>query len=214
MGIQKEGKGAAFRRIWDLAGTAVMLNILFLLCCLGVVTIGPGLCGLYSAVRYMIRGDQWSAGFKEGFCTNFLRKMIVGTIFLAVDAYLIFNFAATVYYMQDGQLGSVIMLGLITAMTLMISVSLVPAAVYIPTDLTQWLRNGVSLAFSAPLQTFFTAVLLWFPGVLAFFRIEYAMMLAIVFIAAYFTLIGFLSTLFLKDPLIKLKNANEAAENT
>jgi hypothetical protein len=140
--------------------------------------------------------------------------MIVGTIFLAVDAYLIFNFAATVYYMQDGQLGSVIMLGLITAMTLMISVSLVPAAVYIPTDLTQWLRNGVSLAFSAPLQTFFTAVLLWFPGVLAFFRIEYAMMLAIVFIAAYFTLIGFLSTLFLKDPLIKLKNANEAAENT
>jgi len=214
MRVQNEGKGSAFRRIWDLAGTAIMLNLLFLLSCVPLVTVGPALCGLFSGIRYMIRGDQWSAGFKEGFCENFMRKLLVGTVFLAADVYLIFNFAVTVYYMQDGQMVSVIMLGIITCMVLMISVSLAPAAVYIPTGITQWLRNGVSLAFAAPLQSLLTAALLWFPAVLAFFRLEYALFAAVIFLAVYFTLIGFAATLVLKDPLLRLKKANETEDDT
>lgn len=214
MSAQKESKGAALRRIWDLAGTSIMLNLLFLISSLPLVTVGPALCGLFSGIRYMIRGDQWSAGFKDGFCTNFVRKMLTGTVFLAADAYLIFNFAASVYYMQPGQLVSVIMLGIITVMVLMISVALIPTAIYIPTGVLQWLRNGVSLAFSAPLQSLLTAALLWFPAVLAFFRVEYALAAGIIFLAAYFTLFGFVATLFWKDPLIRLKKANESDVET
>ena len=74
-------------KIVNLAGTAVMLNLLFLLACVPVVTIGPALCGLYSGVRYMIRGDGPVKGFLKGFTTRFVRMMIAGVVFTAILVY-------------------------------------------------------------------------------------------------------------------------------
>ena len=67
-------------KIVNFAGTAVMLNMLFLLACIPVVTIGPAFSGLYSGVRYMIRGDGAIRGFRDGFKTNPLRTVPAGIV--------------------------------------------------------------------------------------------------------------------------------------
>ena len=59
--LEKIGKAINY------AGNTVMMNLLFLVACLPIVTIGQAWCGLLTAVRYQIRGDKWTAGFKKGF---------------------------------------------------------------------------------------------------------------------------------------------------
>ena len=76
-------------KIVNFAGTIVMLNFVFLLACIPVVTIGPAFSGLYSGVRYMIRGDGPIKGFWEGFRTHFARMMIAGVVFTAITAYFV-----------------------------------------------------------------------------------------------------------------------------
>ena len=63
-------------RIISLAGNAIAMNLLFLVSCIPVVTIGPAFCGLVSAIRYNIRGDKWFTGFKVGFKTRFWRSLL------------------------------------------------------------------------------------------------------------------------------------------
>ena len=76
-------------KLVNLAGLAVMLNLLFLLACLPVVTLGPALCGLYSGVRHMIRGDGPARGFWKGFKTRFFRMAVTGLVFGAILAYFV-----------------------------------------------------------------------------------------------------------------------------
>ena len=52
-----------FMGVVNKIGSAIMLNLLFLVSCIPVVTIGNATAGLYSAVRFSIRGDST---FQEG----------------------------------------------------------------------------------------------------------------------------------------------------
>ena len=86
--IEKIGK------ILTKVGTAVMMNLLFLVCSLPIVTMGQAWCGLMSALRYQIRGDSWWDGFKFGFKTRFLRGTVAWCALLAVGLFLlIYGFA-------------------------------------------------------------------------------------------------------------------------
>ena len=75
-------KSVSFWKGVNLAGTAMMINLAFLICCLPVVTIGPAVCGMYAALRYVVRGDGWFTGFVAGIKKNFIRNALVGSVLL------------------------------------------------------------------------------------------------------------------------------------
>lgn len=189
----------------NLAGTAVMLNLVFLLACLPVVTIGPALCGLYSGVRYMIREEGPVRGFWEGFKTRFFRMTVAGVIFTAIMVYftIIINGAYNTWQ-EEGVFRDVVIHAIPALVPMMLLAALVPLNVYIPYGVTDWLRNGVNLVFAAPLWVLLGGLMILAPVICLIFASDILLLAALVFVGFWYVLTAFVSTLLLKDSLVKM----------
>lgn len=187
----------------NLTGNAMGANMCFILACLPVVTIGPATCGLYSAIRYMIRKEGWFRGFKEGFCKHFLRSMIAGIVCVAMMVYLILNFNLAVnFYSETGDITSIISCAIPMLFPTLLAAALWPLNIYIPYTTTEWLKNAVNLIVKAPIMVLISAVIWWLPVFMVLYFIQYAAAVLIVFIGVYFALAAFVSTILLKNGLL------------
>lgn len=207
-----------FWDIYTLAGNGIMVNLMFLICSIPLVTIGAAWCGLCSSLRFAIRGDRWAAGFKEGISTRFWRMTIAWTVLLLP---IIDRIAAILTIVADIEFGkktleevmpmligsSVFLLFLI-----MLAAALILLNVYIPTSVTQWLKNGVTLVFRNPLGIAVMAVLMWLPLATVFLMGVNSTLLIIIYAALYFIFVVFVATMLMKDSLVRLKNEMEALE--
>lgn len=198
--MQKGNPLEKLMKLLTIAGNAIMMNLMFLIACIPVVTIGQAWCGLLSAVRYNIRGDKWWDGFKAGFKTRFLRGTIAWIVMLVIDIYMLLELAHWVA--KVGLDVPTVMSGIIFSLMIMITFGLQILNVYVPTDIFNWLRNAIRMVFKAPVEMFGSAVLFWGPMLMlqwwhsAFF---YGIM---VFVAAYFAVVATGSTMVLKNALI------------
>lgn len=196
-------------RIINMAGTAVLMNLLFLVSCIPIVTIGQAWCGLTSAIRYNIRGDSWWEGYKAGFKNRFWRGTIAWIVMLAAAAYLLLdlNHAVLMGFYQEGGVNTAYITPLVGASVMfavvgMLTVSLLMLNVYIPTGIGDWIRNAVNMIFKYPLYLLGAAVLFWLPAVLCVLWFSIFYLVALVFIAAYFTLAALICTMLLKEALV------------
>ena len=189
-----------------MAGTAILMNLTFLLASLPIVTIGPAWCGLMSAFRYTIRGEGWFKGFKKGFCTRFWRSLLCWCLWLPVCALFFGDLVSAVAVAREVGTWQTILdcllPGVFFTMAGMIMVSMLALNVYIPTIVSDWIRNSVNF-FRRPLQLLGAAVLFWAPVVLFFFFNEIFYYSIMVFLAAYFSVAAVCGTLLLKEPLIE-----------
>lgn len=194
-----------FWKVVNLAGNAIGLNLMFIISCLPVVTIGPALCGLYSGVRYMIRGDGWFRGFRAGFTTNFIRTAIAGVLSTAFIAYVMLQFnGALNFSLEEGNIVPAITYGIMVMIPAMLTAPLWPLNIYIPYQTADWLKTSVSLCFKVPLYTLVSAAMFLLPVVLALYFTMLAFEVLLVIIAVYFALTAFVTTLLYKDSLIAL----------
>ena len=82
-----------FSRVFDI----VVLNFLFIICCIPVVTIGASLTAMYSITLKMVRNEESHIirGFLKAFKQNFRQGTIIGmlaiiiTLFITVDLRII-----------------------------------------------------------------------------------------------------------------------------
>lgn len=219
-----------------MAGTAILMNLMFLVASLPIVTIGPAWCGLMSAVRYNIRGEGWFQGFKKGYRTRFWRSLIIWCVCLVLCLFFLndLNIAvktvqgitpssqtAVTDVVQDPvvteptedpevqiEMGATVpnivnclISGLFFAMAAMVTVSMLTLNVYIPTSVSNWIKNGVNF-FRHPAELFGAAGLFWAPLLLFVFFPEIFFYAFMVFIAAYYALAAVCGTMVLKEPLI------------
>lgn len=88
-------------RIFD----AFLLNVLWLLCCIPIVTIGPSTTAFYYAMINLVRGEEIyvSQDFFHSFRSSFKQSMIAGLVlmatgaFLAVDIYIAYKSGTGIY---------------------------------------------------------------------------------------------------------------------
>jgi len=184
----------------SIAGNAVLMNLLFLVASLPIVTMGQAWCGLLSAVRYNIRGDKWQDGFKAGFKTRFWRGTISWVIMAIVDVFFMLDMFAT--FDHVGLDIPSVMAAIVFALMIMVTFSMPLLNVYVPTDIGQWLRNAVNMVFKAPLELLGAAVLFWVPFAMLWYWPGYFIMAAMIFIAVYFVIVAVVGTLILKNALI------------
>lgn len=206
-----------WRKILQVTSNAAMVNLVYLICCIPIVTIGQAWCGLYSAIRYAIRGDGWFSGFKAGFKTRFLRGTVAWTVCMLVDLYMAANVITMAYYKVDGFIVPLILNCLFLLIALMYTGALIPLNVYIPSTKMQWLKNAVTLTFTAPLQMIAVAVMMWIPVVALVLFFLYGFVepfyFIMVFLLVYFSLCTLIATILLKDPLIRIKAETEALQD-
>lgn len=73
--MNKEGPLSFIAEITALLGNIVLLNLLFILCALPVITAGASFCGLYHALLKMNRGEgSVVSDFFSGFKSDFLKS--------------------------------------------------------------------------------------------------------------------------------------------
>jgi len=194
-----------FWKLYTLAGNAMMVNLMFLICSVPIVTMGSAWCGLYSALRFAIRGDGWAPGFKKGLCTRFWRMTVAWTVCLGVILYMAANIYTMAFYREEGFLVPLIVYCVFFLIILMFTASLIALNVYIPTSVVQWLKNAITLTFTTPIQTAIVGILMWVPfAVVLILNISTFYVLMII-IAVYFIVVVLVATMLLKDPLIRVK---------
>ena len=211
--VQKKNvTDSKFWQLWMLAGNGIMVNLMFLICSLPIVTMGPAWCGLYSSLRFAIKGGSWASGFKEGISTRFWRMLVAWVVCLGMIIYMSMNIISMLYYKNEGYIPMLIAYSLFLLLAMMITASLILLNVYIPTSVSQWLKNAMTLTFKSPIQTAVGGVLMWVPfAVVLLFDISTFYVLMI-FVALYFTVVVLIATMLLKDALIDIKLEMEAME--
>lgn len=92
----------AFWRLINKVADLVILNVVFLLCCLPVITIGPAYTALYYTVMKTVRKERGYVmrNFFHSFKQNFLQGTIIWVLIMIVGTFL----AMTIYSNWDGAL--------------------------------------------------------------------------------------------------------------
>ena len=102
-----------------------------------------------------------------------------------------------------GRIARLVMACLIAMMLAGFAAALILLNVYIPTSVGNWLRNAANMFFKVPLNLAIVGLLMWFPLLLAVFAFQYFFYFIMVFIVAYYMLIGMATTMFMKNTLLE-----------
>ena len=189
-------------RIITLTGTAVLINLMFLVFCIPIVTIGQAWCGLMTAIRYNIRGDGWFRGFWTGFKRRFWRGTVAWIIGLPAVLYLMNDIQVALDQEAIAPtVGACLMLAFVATMLH----SALTLNVYIPTSVSDWLRNTVNLGLKGFVKVLMGALLFWGPLLIFCFVSGWLFVeLLTVFAFAYYALVGLVTTMLLKGNLIDI----------
>lgn len=187
-------------KVISIAGNFILMNLMFLLASLPIVTMGQAWSGLLTAVRYNIRGDKWFDGFKAGFKTRFWRGTISWIIMVAIDVFFMLDM-----FNQIASMGldvPTVMSCIVFALMIMVTFALQILNVYVPTNVGQWLRNAVDMVFKAPVELLAAAVLFWVPFAMLWRWTGWFFYAFMIFVTVYFTLAAVAGTLALKNALV------------
>ena len=196
---EKKSFSEKLHSILNKMGTMALMNAMYLIACIPIVTIGPAWNGLLTAIRYHVRGDKWFAGFKFGFKTRFWRSLLSFNIMLLPILYFVPEIN---HHWQHEQLVPLIFSVLVFVLLAMFSAALQLLNVYIPTPVGRWIRNAGDLMKSAHVKLAGVAVAFWLPLLLFLVDPDIFFFASIIFIVAYFMIVGLFTTLLLKMHLI------------
>lgn len=190
-------------------GDLIILNFLFLLCCMPIFTIGAAQAGLYSAVKVLQDKEDDSSpakaffkGFKSGFGTVTLAWGIMTVILLLI-----------------GYLGiAAIMQG---SMKWLVAISVSICGIFqclIPLfhsrfncTAMQLIRNGWFLLFAHPLRSIFVFAVVWLPAIVFLLcDMSFFMSLTPIWMTLYYSTAFLFGYTFMKKPFnVLIQNFNE-----
>ena len=136
-----------FVEFLELLADLAILNILFLLCCLPVVTAGASLAGLcYAAEKLRRQEGRPAANFFRGFRANFRQATIFWILFLCLLAFL---FLDLYFLVQNGESGLfLLLLGLVLLWLVFTFVYFYPLLVRFDNTLLRHIRNAFLLSLT------------------------------------------------------------------
>lgn len=178
--------------VWDL----IVLNVLFLVCCIPIVTIGPSLSALLTCTMRMIRkeGDVGAGAFFKAFGQNFRQGLLLTLIYLAVAAVLAVNGWLMVTGGNEYSLGVKIVCVLVL-LVFAASVSWVFALqsrFENPVKVT--VKNSFIIALAKPLRTLCIIVCNLFPLALLYFATTFFLRLTVFWSLLGFSLIAYVNS--------------------
>lgn len=182
----------------------MFLNIIFLICCLPVVTIGAAWTALFSACRVMLEDGPCFKTYFKSFFSSFKRATLAWLIFLpillvmVVTAVLVWNFR-----INGMPLGQVSMVVSVVAIVLVLAVITMTFMFYSRFECTlkQLLKNGVYMTIGYLVRAVVIALVCWLPFFALFLNTHVFMRGIIVCLLLYFGIAGGLSAWLMKKPL-------------
>ena len=168
----------------------VYLNLLYLLCCLPVVTIGAAQSGMMNAARVMRDPNDDSScyqaffrGFKSGF-----GKITVVWLICCVGIVSLTYSAVMVYY-YDGILESAPVIMSVIALLLFIVFQCMTVTFHSRFDCSVWqiIRNSLFMILMHPIRAVGITLALWGPVLVFLLDLKLFITITLIFLFAYYT---------------------------
>lgn len=160
----------ALMKIWDL----VLTNLLFIVCCIPIITIGPALSAMYTCTLKMVKGNHVGTfkTFFRAFKQNFKQSIIVWLITLIIAFILWTNYSFL--KVQGGQIAEIFFY-----MTLIFAVILFAYSIYIypviaafEGTLKMQLKNAFIFSMSKIVKTILMTIIWGFPIIITFWDVQ------------------------------------------
>ena len=191
-------------QILMLLGDLIILNLLYLLCCLPIFTIGAAQAGLYTGLKTLLDPEDdtyCSAAFFKGFKTGFDKITIAWNLLFVLEIILGAVTVLCIYY--TASTNSIQFWCAIVALALVcLYQSLLPLFhARFNCSPMQLIRNAWFLALAHPIRSLFTAAITFLPIILVcVINIYDFMTLTPIFLLIYFSGAFLFSFTFMKKP--------------
>lgn len=195
-----------FMQMLMTIGDLIILNVLFILCSIPIVTMGAAQAGLYTAVRVITDKDDDSspvAGFFRGFKTGFLKITLVWIVFMVLIVSSLWAFF--------GATGGVKIVAAIAFCIVAIYEMLV-MMFHARFDCTplQLLKNSTLMLLAHPIRVIPAAFLSWLTVLIMLYDPYSFMAIGVIILSLFISLCYFISYALLHKPFQDLvKMANE-----
>ncbi len=142
-----DGKGFRF---FSTVSELVILNLLWLLCCMPVVTIGASTTALYTVlIRMVKKEDSYIVkGFFSSFRKNFRQATLIWLILLAVLGILYFDFYFSSHAPIEGAQILFIPFAAITAVLVLVTIYVFPIQAVFQNTVWKTLKNSLYMALA------------------------------------------------------------------
>lgn len=114
-------------RFINLLGDMIILHVLWLICCIPVITIGPATTAAHYAALKIVRDEGrgvWHMFFKS-FRENFRQGIVLGLIFLPAGLILILDFYLCLYRVEAGGTFQFVMLAALGFLTILYLIEMI-----------------------------------------------------------------------------------------
>lgn len=180
-------------------GDLIILNLIYLLCCIPVFTIGAAQAGLHNAARVLLDKEDDSsptAAFFRGFTSGF------GTVTLSWGLMTILLLLIIYLGVAAMNLGAPVWIVLIAIAVCVIFQTLIPAFhSRFGCTATQLIRNVWFLVFAHPLRSIATGLVVWLPlGAFLLMDLFDFMALTPIWGTLYYSTAFVFASVFLKKP--------------
>lgn len=201
-------------------GNTMLINIMFLVCCIPVITIGAAWTALFAAGRVLIEDGPCIRAYWKSFITSLKRATLAWLILLP---FLLLSVMAAVLVwrirMAGMPLGQMSLVVSVVAIVLVLSIVTMTFLFYSRFECTlkQLLKNGVYMTVGYLVRAVIIALVCWLPFIALFLNTDLFMRGFVVCLFLYFGIAGSLSAWLMKGPMNKLVEifyAAESAENS
>lgn len=195
----------------------IILNVLFVLCCIPVFTIGAAQAALYSGIRVAMDPENDAScikAFFKGFRSGFGQVTLVWCGLLVIMVLLGMNLAAVIAYSYSDSAAPVITSVIGIALCAIFQSTLTPFhAKFGSPSVKQLIRNLWFITVGHPLRSIAVALLTWLPFVVAIIDLYLFMRLGLIWLAGYYSLAALFSTFIMRKVYQKLEDNFHAAQD-
>lgn len=200
-----------FNQIMMTLADLIILNILYLVCCIPIFTISAAQAGLFTGIRVLLDKEDDSSvakAFFRGFSDGFGKSAVAGSILLVALLLMLYIFANVLaLYLAGNSLLPVILCGIAVVFIYMAHSILGPFHASFGCTVGQLIRNAFMVAFAYPLRSLAVALLTVLPLVVFLIWPHIFIGGIIAFLAMYYSAAYLLCTSLLKKPFDRLKNS-------
>jgi len=180
-------------------GDLILLNVIYILCCIPIVTIGAAQAGLFTSCKVLLDKEDDSspyAAFWKGFTNGF------GTVTLAWCVMGVITALVTWMAISAIMLGAPVWLSCIAIGLCAVFQTLIPAF-HAKFGCTWWqlIRNSWFLLFAHPIRSIASVAMIWLPVVcFVLMKLYDFMALTPIWGSLYFATVFCFASMFLRKP--------------
>lgn len=194
------GLNTPFSNLMTKMFNLVLLNLLFLICCIPVITIGASFCALHHVIFKMVDGDndpyvikEYFAAFRSNFKQSTLTWLLL--LFAGIFLYLDIMFAMRI---GTGGMPIFIIISIGEILYLLVFLYIFPITGRYQNSINNNLKNSLLIAIRQLPKTILLAAIVIVPGLLVLYGpVEIFLLLIVSYI-----IIGFSFSAFVQDKII------------